>query len=151
MEDSHSCIDGWLPALLCTHIKVACMVPHRGFMSSRTTLSDITDGSGTHIITQALDVAPLVDRFSPLKWPHQLMVTSKVSAKLVEACHWSHLLIEWKLSLVSSWCMGFDSFNDMAQLLRYSNQTNHHIDSYNISGWPQIHQTWVYFLHEAPL
>jgi hypothetical protein len=40
-----------------------------------TTLLDITDGSGTRIITEALDVSPLIDLFSPLKWPHQLVVT----------------------------------------------------------------------------
>jgi hypothetical protein len=40
-----------------------------------TTLSDITNGSGTHIITEALDVALLVDWFSPLKWAHQPVVT----------------------------------------------------------------------------
>jgi hypothetical protein len=28
-----------------------------------------------HIITEALDGAPLADRFSPLKWPHQPVVT----------------------------------------------------------------------------
>jgi hypothetical protein len=46
----------------CLHLKV-------------TTLSDITNGSGTCNITEALDVAPLTDRFSPLKWPHQPVVT----------------------------------------------------------------------------
>jgi hypothetical protein len=45
-----------------------------------TTLLDITNGSRTHIITEALDGAPLVDRFSPLKWPHH--GDDKVSAKL---------------------------------------------------------------------
>jgi hypothetical protein len=39
------------------------------------TMSDITDGSGTHILAEALDGAPLTDQFSPLKWPHLLVVT----------------------------------------------------------------------------
>jgi hypothetical protein len=46
----------------CLHLKV-------------TTLLDITNGSRMHIITEALDGALLADRFSPLKWPHQPMVT----------------------------------------------------------------------------
>jgi hypothetical protein len=41
-----------------------------------TTLSDITDGSGMFIITEAIDGALLVDWFSPLKWPRQPVATN---------------------------------------------------------------------------
>lgn len=41
-----------------------------------STLSDIVDGSGTHIMTESFNGAPLTDWFSSLKWPCQPVVTT---------------------------------------------------------------------------
>jgi hypothetical protein len=115
-----------------------------------TTLSDITNGFGTCIITEALDGAPLADQFSPLKWPHQPVVKKsqqnlwKCAIKAAYLSNGSNLRTP-----LGAWV--FDSYNDMSQLLQHLNQTSHHIYSDHISGWPPIHQTCGYFLHKAPL
>jgi hypothetical protein len=75
----------------CLHLKVM-------------TLSDITNGSGTCIITEALDVAPLVDWFSPLKWPHQPVVTKSQQnlwKHAIEAAYLSNGSYLW--SLLGTW------------------------------------------------
>ena len=41
-----------------------------------STLSDIVDGSGTRITTEAFNGVPLSDRFLSLKWPHQPVATT---------------------------------------------------------------------------
>jgi hypothetical protein len=42
-----------------------------------TTLSDITDGSGRNIMEEAYEARPMSDRKSRLRWPRQLVITTK--------------------------------------------------------------------------
>jgi hypothetical protein len=113
------------------------------------TLSNIVNGSGSHITPEALKGIPLTDWFSCLKWPRQPVVTTS------QWNLWKHALeatyIRGMHSPHPSWCLGVTSYHDLAQLLWHPNPMSCYISSYDISRWMSLHWTCGCLSNETSL